>query len=76
MNWLLISALGFAAWVLVLWLFVAVCRAAARGDSRATAPVPASSWYEAHGRPRSDSPTTVHFPRNRTPAIRLWHISA
>jgi hypothetical protein len=37
MNWLLISALGFAAWVSVLVLLVAMCRAAARGDEIATA---------------------------------------
>ena len=37
MNWLLISAFGFAAWVSVLWLLVAVCRTAARGDEIATA---------------------------------------
>ena len=39
MNWLLISALGFAAWVSVLLLLVAVCRAAAWGDEIVTAPV-------------------------------------
>jgi hypothetical protein len=50
MNWLLISALGFAAWVSVLLLLVAVCRAAARGDKIATAPAVALSG--------SDSPAT------------------
>jgi hypothetical protein len=37
MNWLLISALGVAAWVSGLLLLVAVCRTAARGDEIATA---------------------------------------
>jgi hypothetical protein len=38
MTWLLFSALGFAAWVSVLLLLVAICRAAARGDKIAAAP--------------------------------------
>ena len=45
MNWLLISALGFAAWVSVLVLLVALCRAAAPGDEIAAAPASASSGF-------------------------------
>ncbi len=37
MNWLLISALGFAAWVSVMLWLVAVCRTAAQGDEIAMA---------------------------------------
>jgi hypothetical protein len=109
MNWLLISTLGFAAWVTVLLFFVAVCRAAALGDKAATAPVTA---WGCSGSPtpgaddavldqrafrwrRSATPSgrchasgvrlasggfapahTVHFPRNRPPAIQFRHISA
>jgi hypothetical protein len=37
MTWVLISALGFAAWVSVMLWLVAVCRTAARGDEIAIA---------------------------------------
>jgi hypothetical protein len=43
MNWLLISALGFAAWLSVLLWLVAMCRVAARPDEIAAAPVIAMS---------------------------------
>jgi len=42
MNWLLISALGSAAWTSVLVLVVAVCRTAAWGDEIVRSAVAAS----------------------------------
>jgi hypothetical protein len=39
MTWVLITVLGFAAWLLVVLLFFALCRAAARGD-QLVAPAP------------------------------------
>jgi len=43
MNWLLISALGFATWLSALVLLVALCRVAARADEFAAARVAARS---------------------------------
>lgn len=48
MIWLL-GVVGLSAWLLVVLVFFAVCRAAARGDQLANAPVPAgggSCWSD------------------------------
>jgi hypothetical protein len=37
--WVLVAALGFAAWLLVAWFVLALCRAAARADAVTTVAV-------------------------------------